>query len=766
MDVGADLIPIQRIPKSKKTQQWRKDCVEAFIKISEQGNSFRRELLKTYYDLYNGVILDEDYAYVTKPYGKERKNFPSKMRNYNIIKPIVDLLMGEKSKRPLQYTVTVQNGDAVSEKERQKQDAIYQNLMQQFVVKLAEQNPEMVQDLRGMEDIKLPKKVAEQFDNSYVDNRAIKGQHSMTFMEQYLEIYDKIQKAWFHFLVSGEVYTERGVANDEPFYDILNPLDVDYDLDPDLDMVEDGDWALIRRLVHASTLIDRFHNVLTDQEVLDLEDPDHAQNDGFMFYRERSSGPDDNVRRDRLIEVITVYWKSRTRKGFVTAIDPETGMLEEFDVEDGWKMPAELKEAGAEIKWIWIDEVWQGHRIDGQYYKEIMPVSNQRRSMDNPSKCKLPINGTRYSEINAANISLVGMGLAYQLNYNIYKYRLELAVAKSKDIIAQFDINLIPKKWDMDKFMYYVEGTGIAWVDYNKEGITLNPTHQTVMDLSIKTIQQYVLLLQSIVQEWEKISGVNPQRQGGIGPYEGKAVSQQAIVQSSHITEDLFRKFARLEQRDFQALLDYSKEAWRDGKKGMFVMPDGTQEFLDLDGEYSETEYGILVSDSGKDLRRLEKLQELSQAMVQNGTKASMIAEIFESESFTQIKAKMVQAEKAAEEQAEAIRKAEQQQAEALQQMELKRMEQEEMSKERDRMKDIEVALIAAESKQDDGTKGLINLQKIYAQQQVKEKELDLREQELGLKATDDAQKNALAKEKNEIDRQRNAQSNSGTSQG
>ena len=242
-------------------------------------------------------------------------------------------------------------------------------------------------------------------------------------------------------------------------------------------------------------------------------------------------------------------------------------------------------------------------RLDGRMYIKIHPcVPNQRNSLDNPSTCKLPINGRKYSDINSSNISLVKLGIPYQLNYNIYKYRLELAIAKSKDMIAQFDINMIPKKWDMDKFMYYVEGSGIAWVDYNKEGIQLNPQHQTVMDLSIKTIEQYIALLESIMQEWEKLSGVNRQRQGSIGNYEGKATSQQAIVQSSHITEDIFRKFNRLEQRDLQALLDYSKEAWLTGKKAMYVMPDGTTDFLDLDSlNHMESEYGVFVSDSGKD---------------------------------------------------------------------------------------------------------------------------------------------------------------------
>ena len=69
-------------------------------------------------------IDDQDYKYVLKPYGKTRENFPSKLRNYPIIKPIVDLLLGEKSKRPLNYSVVVKNADSVSLKEEAKKKGI------------------------------------------------------------------------------------------------------------------------------------------------------------------------------------------------------------------------------------------------------------------------------------------------------------------------------------------------------------------------------------------------------------------------------------------------------------------------------------------------------------------------------------------------------------------------------------------------------------------------------------------------------------------
>ena len=344
----------------------------------------------------------------------------------------------------------------------------------------------------------------------------------------------------------------------------------------------------------------------------------------------------------------------------------------------------------------------------------------------------------------------------YQLNYNVYKYRLELAIARSKDIIAQFDINMIPKKWDMDKFMHYVEGTGIAWVDYNKEGIQLSPQHQSVLDMSIKTIEQYIVLLNSIMEEWEKISGVNRQRQGQMGTYEGKGTSQQAIVQSSHITEDLFRKFSRLEQRDMQALLDYSKEAWLMGKKTAFVMPDGTTDFLDLNSlSHMESEYGVFVSNSGKDQDKLMQIKGLAQAMVQNGTKASMVAEMFDSESFPQIKAKLKQAEKAAEELEAAQQQAAQQAQQQAMQMEQMKLEQENLENEKDRQKDIEIALINAEARKNPEVDSF-NMQKLMQDFENKQRELDIKEQEISRKMDNDADKNDISRAKNEIDREKN----------
>jgi hypothetical protein len=628
-------IPNQAIPLSQKNSSWKKRTMDAFLSLSEGSSSKRLRDLGRLYDYYNGVLNPADYLHVTRPYGKERKNFPAKMRNYPIIKSTVDVLLGEKPKRPFNYSVVATNADAVDRREQAMMDLFVSSVSQGVV-----NNMNSAGLPTGEESKEIPKDLQAMFERTYVDNHAILGQKALTFIVRDQAIREKFCKAWFHFLVAGECFSERTVREDTVCYEILNPLNVSFDLDPDLDYVEDADWCVISRAMGPSAIVRNWGRFLTQDQI----------NGMFTDNRFDPALLGRNSSDQMLTTVRTVYWMSQTRTGFVKYTDEMTGEEEEFTVEDGYTLPEELRLMGAKLTWEWHNQPWQGIRIGDDIDVDVRPVTEFRGSMDNPSRVKLPVNGRRYSDINSENISLVMLGVPYQVNYNIYQYRLETAIARSKDIVAQFDINMIPKKWDMDMFMYYVEGTGIAWVDYDKEGVRQSPQHQAVMDLSIKVIGQYIELLEYILRQWELVSGVSAQRRGEVGQYETKSMGQQAIVQSSHVTEDLYRKFAGFEQRDLQALLDCSRKAWVNGKKGVYVMPDGHREFFATDEDYPLSDMGVFVTDASEEVEKFNSARQLAEALVSHGGNLSAALDVLDGGSFAEMREKIRTAERTQQE--------------------------------------------------------------------------------------------------------------------
>jgi len=160
-------------------------------------------------------------------------------------------------------------------------------------------------------------------------------------------------------------------------------------------------------------------------------------------------------------------------------------------------------------------------------------------------------------------------------------------------------------------------------------------------------------------------------------------------------------------------------------------MPDGATDFLNLDSmDHLETNYGIFVSDAGKDQEKLQNIKGLTQAMMQNGSSPGDIAAMLDSDSFQQIKKNLKAADKARKQLEEAQQQAQQQMQQQQLEAEQMKVEAENIEKEKDRQKDIEIALINAESKKDVEASEL-NLQKMMQDFEFKQRDLDLREQEL-----------------------------------
>lgn len=540
MSTGTTEFPVQSIPLREKDEGWQKRTVDAIIGRSDfryaghflsfsdsvplsDITSSSRGLAAKVYQMYNGIIDSDDYTHVTDPYnsGEANRKFPARLKNYNVIKPFVDLLLGEFIKRPIAYTVNVENEDVVTLRDQEVQRAVIDNLYAHFLQGLQEQGIEVPTD-EVPENLPSPEEVFQLATSSYRDSRAISGQAGLNYTFSHQDVRDKLVKGFFHWLISGEVISQMKVVNDEVVFDILNPLDVDYDKSPETDFIQDGDWVVVRKLMHLSQIIDEFRHLLTDDQIKRLEKGGKASVNSLgtaipAQSISRNSLVDDQLRKDRLIEVFYCYWKSRKRVGFVTDTDPNTGITFEMSMDEE-EVDAFRKQGLTfdSIDWQWTNEVWQGIRIDDDIYLDTKPAPVQRNGLNNESICRLPINGRRYSDINSPNVSFAMQLVPYQLTYNIYRYRLENAIAKAKDMIAMIDINLKPEDWSIEKWLYFADATGLMFVNYAKEGLVLNPQHQTLLDLTAKSIQQYVALLEFTLNEIGELTGITRQRKGDV----------------------------------------------------------------------------------------------------------------------------------------------------------------------------------------------------------------------------------------------------------
>ena len=248
--------------------------------------------------------------------------------------------------------------------------------------------------------------------------------------------------------------------------------------------------------------------------------------------------------------------------------------------------------------------------------------------------------------------------------------------------------------------MYYADAMGFAFIDStaegkNRERVSFN--QYQVLDMSLgQYIAAQFQLLQAIKTEWEEMIGVSRQRKGQVNSSDGVGTTERAIFQSSVISEEIFRRFEAFMEREYAGLLDTSKMAWRDGKKMSYVTSDLRTAMLNIDPEeYQESEYGVFVKSSSREMDKLQQLKGMAMAFAQNGQDPATIAEIIDSNNFSNVKKLLQVVDEKQKElqkaQQEAQQQMQQQQAQAMQQIEQQKQQFEGDQNERDRITKLEI---------------------------------------------------------------------------
>lgn len=735
-------LPPQQLPFSKKNKKWRKAHLDwADSKTFFNYNLVRKSVIhkKINYDLLNGKLHMSDIELVLNPDNIKAGFVPDRIQHYPIMNSKLNVLRGEESRRVFDYRVIVTNPNAISEIENNKKEELLKNL-QELIANTSKSEEEFNQELEKLNDY---------YTYEWQDMREIRGNAILNHYVKEYNIPLLFNNGFMDAVTVGEEIYQCDIVGGEPIIERLNPLKVRIFKSGYSNKIEDADMIIIEDYWSPGKVIDTYYDVLSKKDIEYIENiPDHVgqasidsmdniderfgyvnnhmvgeeiSTDGFYF--DPFNLFSDSISNSLLpydlagnIRVLRMYWKSRRRIKKVKSYDPETG-------EEIYNFYPETyvidKDNGEEEQILYINEAWEGTKIGTDIYVNMRPRVIQYNRLSNPSRCHFGIIGSIYNLNDSRPFSLVDMMKRYNYFYDVIHDRLNKIMARNWGKLLRLDLAKVPKKWDIEKWMYYAKVNGIAVEDSFKEGNigaasgklagALNNSSSGVIDAEFgNSIQSQINLLEFIKMEMSEVVGITRQREGQISNRETVGGVERATLQSSHITEWLFVIHDDVKRRVLECFLETAKIAFKGrSKKFPYILSDGSMKIMDVDGdEFAEADYGLVVDNSQGTQELAQKLDMLAQAALQNQTLSfSTIMRLYNSSSLAE-KQRLVERDEQAIQERNA--QTQQQQLQSQQQMvqleneqRLAEMQQKEQANIRDNETKIIIAQIQASNKED-----------------------------------------------------------------
>lgn len=644
--------PPQQLSFNKKGKAWRKKCVDFGDNHSLVHYHLTRKsvhAMKINYDLMDGILHMSDLKALLNPYELDASFIPDNIQHYPIINSKLSVLIGEEGKRLFDFRVVVTNPTAISEIEEEKNKQV--NMMLQELLLDSSQNEEdFYQELQQQSDY---------FTYNYQDKREARGNYMLNHYIKELDIPQLFNDGFGDACTVGEEAYLCDIVGGEPTVEKLDPKKMRVIMSGSSNKIEDADMIILEDYWSPGRVIDTYWDQLTKKDIQALEcAPNNQANlytdsmdnldprygfvpnlsmdvtagesiiDPYSLFDDRYDDSYSPYDSNGNVRVLRVYWKSRRQIKKVKSYNPETGEEEfNFYPENYYCDPAK----GEEEQTFWVNEAWEGTKIGKDIYINMRPRPVQYNRLSNPSKCHFGIIGSIYTTNGSKPYSLVDIMKPYAYLYDVIHDKLLKVLTKNMGKIVRMDFAKVPKGWDVDKWLYYINVNNIAVEDSFKEGNigvatgklagALNNASSGVIDASLgNEIQQYISLLEWIISKVGELAGISKQREGQISNRETVGGVERATLQSSLITEKMFLVHDNVKKRVLECFLETAKIAFRGRKKKFdYLFDDGSKRLIEIDGdEFAECDYGLVVDNSNGTMELIQKLDVLVQAALQN----------------------------------------------------------------------------------------------------------------------------------------------------
>ena len=507
-----------------------------------------------------------------------------------------------------------------------------------------------------------------------------------------------------------------------------------------------------------------------------------------------------------LLRVTTAYWKSQKKIGHLTKITEEGEVTNEIISEDYRITDKPIYDTrlfknktkdnllfGEHIDWIWINEVWGGIKIGpnvpsfwgmnnpggfspiyiGINRNHIGPLKFQFKGEANLYGCKLPVEGSVFSDRNTKSTALIDLMKPYQIGYNIVNNQIADILVDELGTVIMLDQNSLPRhslgedwgKGNLAKAYVAMKNFQMLPLDTsitNTEN-ALNFSHFQKLDLEqTNRLMSRIQLANYFKQQAYEVIGVNPQRMGQQLSQTTATGVEQAMQASYAQTEMYFIQHCDyLMPRVHEMRTDLAQyyHSTKPSARLTYVTSADEKVNFEINGtDLLLRDLNIAISTNANHRAILEQLKQMA---IQNNTTGASIydlGKIVQSDSIASLNSVL----KDSEQKQQQMKQQEMQQQQQMQQEQLqKQQEIEQMKidataaeKEKDRQRDILVAEIRAAGY---GSMADINQNQ---ESDFKEAMKDIREtdqyrEQTGLQREKETNRMVIENQKNQLEREK-----------
>ena len=675
--------------KTKMSAGWWKINMDYFYTVGLAQYNYQRKRIISNYELLKGKLTPQDFYA-----GKETPVFdlmdklirdadlPAYVVHYPILNPPINTMVGEMSKRPDVSRPKCMDDNSLSEELQYYTDLYIQLITEgakgKIVQKLQAQGTDISSEEGQQQVEQMTEEKIKEYKTNYTSEAEIWATDIINVLKVEFNLKELFEEGFRDMLICNKQFyhiyenkTKTGFT-----VDCLNPKYVWWLTTPDKKYTRDAYAAGIVEIMELSEILNKYN--------LSLEEIDHLRKYAMMAffpYSRESNALKNNhggngidsitynpydpaiVRERNMMEsmiqsenqqsldgflgnaapnvgtfgnrfvVTTAYWLSKRKVGLLTYIDKD-GSEQTDLVDDNYHDGDHPQEIS--IEWDWKNQWYKGLKIgDDIYYVEPLEILDY-----------CPIIGVSHEIKNTISVSLLDLMKPLQTIYNVCWNQIYHLLEKEKGMVLIMNKRFIPLLKGADYqdsesiFMRRAEEEGVIWIDDSPDNTKGASSFNqfTIADWTLsRQIESRLQLALAVKNECWELIGISKQRQGTIQASETATATNTALTQSYAQTEPYFVQHEYLVNQVLQAVLDVAQ--YIECKK-----PESTIAYINSEGGnvlsklmntsgLKGKDIKLFITSRAEDQRILQKIQDLSQAALQNGVPFYEVAMTYQTTS-------------------------------------------------------------------------------------------------------------------------------------